>query len=151
MRAIRSLVNLVMGTSMRQLRAALAACAVMITVGVLAEPAYAASDPIPKGVLTNGEEFGPAVCGDGLTRTFVHPRGVATWSAEGVKWKLLRLTVTGTHVHADGSVTPVSDVLSFGESNGLGDPVDCSAPEIINVEDGVLELFVVSTIGQVRP
>jgi hypothetical protein len=83
---------------------------IAVSLGV-ATPAYA----VPPGVEDNGFVFGPAACSDGVTRTFVHRRGVSTWSmTDGTKWKLLLLTVGGV-VWFDS-----------GNSAGLDTVVDCA-------------------------
>ena len=90
-----------------------AAAFVLVIVAWLsvATPALA----IPPGVEANGETFGPAACSDGVTRTFVHQRGLSTWSTEdGTKWKLLLLTVGG------------ASVFKSGNSTGLYPVVDCT-------------------------
>ena len=99
----------------------------LLAVGVLlglASPAYA---DVPPGVENNGFVFGPAKCSDGVTRTFLHRRGDATWSTDdGSKWKLLLLTV--------GGVT----LADSGNSYGVDAVVVCSVGDEV------------STIGLVR-
>ena len=104
----------------RRLAALILAIAVWLG---LATPAFA----VPPGVEDNGFVFGPAACSDGVTRTFLHRRGLSTWSTDdGTKWKLLLLTVRGI------------TVFESGNSTGLDTVVDCA----FGTE--------VSTIGLVR-
>jgi hypothetical protein len=83
----------------------------------LAAPVYA----IPPGVEANGFTFGPAGCSDGVTRTFLHRRGLSTWStSDGTQWKLLQLTI--------GGVT----VFESGNSAGLDTVVDCAVGDEVS-------------------
>jgi hypothetical protein len=124
---------------------ALAVANVATTVGT----ASATRGSVPKGVLMNGAVFGPTACTDGVTRTFVHPPGNAVWSTSGTKWKLVALSAVGTFTDTAGNVEPFVIDVKFGESKGLAEPIQCSAPQVEQLPGGTLDVFTVSTVALV--